>query len=261
MNVDKDFFRLLRELGLGEAETMTYIALLEIENASIRKLAAATNINRGTTYDALKQLVALGLCSIKQTGKREAYTAESPERVYELIRDKRRDLLDVSAAAKTIIPRILARQPRPDGRPIVRYYEGDDGIVSILKDVLQTCSRQDNPIYYAYSSKHIRQFLYRKFPQFTDRRVAAQIMVKVIATEVDHEPAPFSERKPLSDSLSGSSMCYSLIYGNKVATISISSNLTPYGVVIEDQGAASMQQLLFEQLWDNLPSAAQTTGT
>lgn len=257
MNVDKDFFRLLRELGLGEAETMTYIALLQIDNASIRKVAAATAINRGTTYDALKQLTAVGLASVKQTGKREAYTAESPEKIYELIRDKRRDLLDISAAAKTIIPRIVAQQPHPDGRPIVRYYEGDDGIVSILKDVLQTCSTQDAPIYYAYSSRHIRSYLYRKFPQFTDRRVAAQIMVKVIAADREHEPAPFSERKPLGDSLSSDIACYSLIYGNKVATISISSNLTPYGVVIEDQGAASMQQLLFEQLWNSLPANDQ----
>ena len=254
MNIDKDFFRLLRELGLSENETMTYIALLQMEHASIRKLAAATGINRGTTYEVLKQLVGQGLISVKSTGKREAYTAESPDKVFELIRDRRRDLLDISASAKTIIPRVIAQQPRPDGRPIVRYFEGDDGIVTILKDVLQTCSLQDNPNYCAYSSSHIRQYLYRKFPQFTDRRIAAGIMVRVIAAETGHDIAPVSERKVLPTS--GNDIAsYSLIYGNKVATVSISSNLTPYGVVIEDQSAASMQRLLFDQLWNYLPSA------
>jgi len=256
MNVDKDFFRLLRELSLSETDAMTYIALLQIENASIRKIAAATAINRGTTYESLKQLVALGLASVKQTGKREAYTAESPERIFELIRDRRRDLLDISAAAKTIIPRVIAHQPRPDGRPIVRYYEGDDGVVTILKDVLQTCGIEDDPCYYAYSSSHIRQYLYRKFPQFTDRRIAAGIMVKVIAAGHGHEPAAVSERKILPDSFGTDISSYSLIYGNKVAMISMSSNLTPYGVVIEDEGATSMQRLLFEQLWNYLPANA-----
>ncbi|HEU4914402.1 MAG TPA: helix-turn-helix domain-containing protein [Candidatus Saccharimonadales bacterium] len=241
---------LLGSLGIPEAEAKTYAGLLEVDQVSIRRLAAHTGINRGTTYDALKRLVAFGLVSVKRRGSREQYTAESPERIYELIRDKRRDLLDATNSAKRILPALLARKSTTSGRPLVRYYEDDEGIVTILKDVLQTCRMMDDPKYYAYSSKRIRQYLYRKFPQFTKRRIAEGIYVKVIAVGEGGEIAANAERKWLPNTSEDTLSSYTLIYGNKVAIISIAEDNTPYGVVIEDAGTASMQRLLFEQMWN-----------
>jgi sugar-specific transcriptional regulator TrmB len=252
MKVDTKLLDLLASLGLGRNEALTYASLLQIDTVSIRKVAAHTGINRGTTYEALKRLVAVGLASMKRRGQREYYTAESPEKIYELIRDKRRDLLDANEAAKVIIPDLLARHAQPEGRPLVRYYEGDDGVVAILKDVLETCISLKSPYYYCYSSPRIRKYLYPKFPQFTERRIAAGVQVKVISVGEGGEQAANAERKWLPDQPSMNASSYTFIYGNKVAVISISSDFTPYGVVVEDNSAASMQRLLFEQLWGHL---------
>jgi HTH-type transcriptional regulator, sugar sensing transcriptional regulator len=253
MKPDKQLLDLLLSLDISRNDALTYMALLQIDSVSIRKIAALTGINRGTTYESLKHLVTLGLASVKTRGEREYYTAETPEKINDLIRDKRRDLLDASTIAKGLVPRLLAKHTLPEGRPIVRYYEGDDGVVTILKDVLQTCRDLDKPFYYAYSSSEIRQFMYRKFPQFTDRRIAEGIKVKVIAVGEGGEMATGAERKwllPASPRVHASS--YTIIYGSKVAVISISDDLTPYGVIIDDAGAASMQRLVFEQLWTKL---------
>ncbi|HSX16691.1 MAG TPA: helix-turn-helix domain-containing protein [Patescibacteria group bacterium] len=252
MKLDKKLQDLLGTLDLTRSEALTYTALLQIESVSIRKVAAFTGINRGTTYEALKHLVTLGLASVKTRGEREYYTAESPERIYDLIRDKRRDLLDASTAAKALVPHLLSQHARPEGRPVVRYYEGDDGVVAILKDVLETCRVLKNPYYYCYSSSRIRQYLYRKFPQFTDRRVANNISVKVIAVGEGGDMASQAERKWLPGPGSADASSYTLIYGDKVAIISISNDFTPYGVVIEEKGTANMQRLVFDQLWSFL---------
>jgi HTH-type transcriptional regulator, sugar sensing transcriptional regulator len=250
---NSDLISLLVELDIPHNEARTYTALLALESASIRKVAAATGINRGTTYDALKSLVTIGLVSVKSDkGKRERYTAESPERIYDIIRDKRRDLLDASNSAKSIVPHLLANQASPAGKPLVRYYEGDEGVAAILKDVLQTCRNLRQPGYYGYSSAPVRQFLYRKFPQFTERRIAEGIQVKVIAVGEGGEEAAKSQRKWLPDAPASGISSYTIIYGNKVAIISIAKNNTPNGVVIEDAGGATMQRLLFEQLWNTL---------
>lgn len=251
-NDNKDVIGLLNSLGIPETEAVTYAGLLEIEQVSIRRLAAHTGINRGTTYDALKKLVALGLVSVKRQGSREQYTAESPERIYELIRDKRRDLLDATNAAKKIVPDLLASKNAPHGQPLVRYYEDDDGIVTVLKDVLQTCRMLNEPEYYAYSSKRVRQYLYRKFPQFTKRRISEGIHVKVIAIGEGGEVTGNSERKWLPDTSDDTLSSYTILYGRKVAIISIAEDNTPYAVVIEDAGTASMQRLLFHQMWKYL---------
>ena len=248
---------LLTDLGISETEAVTYGALLKLDSTSIRKVAAETGINRGTTYDALKKLTDTGLVSVKQNGKREQYTAETPDKIYEIIREKRRDLLDVSEAAKKVIPVLLAQRATTEARPLVRYYEGEAGVTTMLRDVLQTSSLLTKPEYYAYSSSEVRHFLYRNFPQFTERRVAEGIAVKVIAVGPGGDEAPKSARKWLPDPPEGGLSSYTIIYGPKVATISIADDATPYGVIVEDAGAARMQRLLFETLWATLPDEKQ----
>ena len=240
---------LLIELGLSEQSATTYLALLELETVSIRKVSDHTSINRGTTYDSIKKLVSIGLVGVRNKGKREYYTAESPEKVYELIRDKRKDLARIMGKLQEAMPALLAKSTTSLGRPRVKYYEDDEGVVVILKDVLQTCVRLDKREYYVYSSKPLRQYLYRKFPQFTNRRISEDINVKVIAVGEGGEPAANSERKWLLEPLGNHASSYTLIYANKVAVISIASDFTPYGIVVEDEGAASMQRLLFEHMW------------
>lgn len=151
-----------------------------------------------------------------------------------------------------LVPALLARVVRPEGEPLVRYYQDDEGVATILRDVLQTCGQLDRPFYHAYSSQALRKFLYRKFPKFTERRIQEGIAVKVIAIGQGGVLDELSERRWLQEPPEGDVSSYTLIYGNKVAVISISSNLTPYGVVIEDAGSASMQRLLFERLWASL---------
>lgn len=251
MKNHKKLLDIFRQLRLNEHDMQVYLALLELEAVSIRKVADKTGINRGTVYEILKRLVEEGLVSTRTTGKREYFVAESPERLFDMIRDKRKSLLETQRTAEIVIPELLTHAARPEGRPIVRYYEDDEGVVAILRDVLQTCRKLDNPGYYAYSSRPLRQYIYRKFPKFTERRVAEGIAVKVIAVGEGGDPAPVSERKWLPEARSGISS-YTLVYANKVSHISISSDFTPYGVVIEDAGTASMQKLLFEQLWATL---------
>lgn len=251
MKIDKKLLDISRQLRLSEQDMQVYIALLELEAVSIRKIADKTGINRGTVYEILKRLVEEGLVSTRTTGKREYFVAESPERLFDMIRDKRKSLLEAQKIAEAVVPALLAKSARPEGRPVVRYYEDDEGVVAILRDVLQTCRKMDEPKYYAYSSRPLRQYIYRKFPKFTERRITEGIAVNVIAVGEGGDPAPVSERKWLPEVRSGISS-YTLIYGNKVAHISISSDFTPYGVVIEDAGTASMQKLLFEQLWATL---------
>ncbi|HVX24294.1 MAG TPA: hypothetical protein VG992_03055, partial [Candidatus Saccharimonadales bacterium] len=115
-----------------------------------------------------------------------------------------------------------------------------------------TTAKLDQPEYYAYSSRSLRDHLYRQFPNFTDRRIAEGVKVKVIAMGEGGEPDAMSERRWLPDSAGADISSYTIIYGNKVALISIAENLTAYGVVVEDPGVASMQRLLFDRLWSSL---------
>lgn len=242
----------LKELGLKDPEISTYLALLKNGPTSIRGLASSTGINRGTTYESLKRLADTGLVAYVRKGERHKYRAESPERIYDLIDDRRRTLAQVEAEAKSFIPTLLALGERRLGEPAVRFYEDDEGIVVILRDVLNTAATLHPKKYYAYSSRALRKYLYRRFPNFTRRRITEQIFVKVIAAGAGGDPDELSERRWIADPGEEQLASYILIYGPKIAIISVSPDDTPYGVVIEDPGAAAMQKLLFESLWSHL---------
>lgn len=253
MNNDNAKLRqLLNELGLTSAEAATYQAMFDLEAVSIRTIAAKSGINRGTTYEALKTLRNLHLVSTKVLGKREHFVAESPEKIFDLIRDRRKELLRLSDSAQELVPNLLARSARPTGRPLVRYYEEDEGIVTILKDILHTCRMLPDKTYYVYSSGSIRKYLYRKFPSFTDKRIAEGINVKAVAIGPGGDPSPLSERRWLPQQQTDEFSSYIIIYGNKVAHIAVSGDYTPYGVVVEDASVAAMHRAMFHNTWDSL---------
>jgi sugar-specific transcriptional regulator TrmB len=241
-----------QELGLKETELRVYTALLESGPTSIRAVAAAAKVNRGTTYEAIKSLSDAGLVAHTRKGERNKYRAESPERIYDLIEEKRRNLTQLETEARDIIPSLMALGRHRLGEPAVRFYEDEEGVAVILRDVLQTLEHDQTKQYYAYSSRSLRKYLYRRFPNFTRRRIADGIFVKVIAVGEGGEPDELSERRWIPEPLASDISSYTLIYGNKIALISVSPDDTPYGVVIEEPGVATMQRLLFETLWSKL---------
>ena len=243
---------LLQRVGLSRVEAKIYLSLLKGGPTSIRQLAAVTKVNRGTVYESIKSLVTIGLVSVKVVGSRSKYSAESPEKIQQIITEKQAQFKSVERDAKTLMPELMAYAKATAEEPKVRFYEGDEGVANILRDVLATTGKLDKKEYYVYSSRSLRQYLYRRFPNFTTQRIHDGIFAKVIGVGTGGDPAELSERKIIEDDSYETSSSYNIIYGDKVAMISVSSDLTPYGVVIEEAGVAAMQRLLFNRLWDSL---------
>ena len=70
---------ILKQLGFSEKEIKVYLTLLKSGPSSVRTLAQVSGINRGTTYDILKSLIAQGLVSYYNKAAHQYFTAESPE--------------------------------------------------------------------------------------------------------------------------------------------------------------------------------------
>ena len=64
---------ILEQLGLSQREINIYLALLKLGSASIRDIAAQAGINRGTTYETLKELASKGVVSYFPKGKRRIF--------------------------------------------------------------------------------------------------------------------------------------------------------------------------------------------
>ncbi|MEM0953789.1 MAG: helix-turn-helix domain-containing protein [Pseudomonadota bacterium] len=238
----------LRALDLSDREVLVYHALLQLGPASIRDIAAEAGINRGSTYETLKLLATRGIVSYAPRGKRRVFQAEDPDRLLALGESKQQALGQaMEALRRDIIPALKAVQPAslPDN---VRFYQGDDGVELVLRDLLDTNERTEQRAYSVISTKTLREHLYRPFPNFTRQRVQRGIHVRVIAVGEGGDEAELAERKWLPAE-EGSDASYIAIYPPKIAIITLAQKNYPVVIVIESAAIASTQQMMFDTLW------------
>lgn len=240
-----------KSIGLSDKEIAVYNALLPLGRATVRDLSARTGINRGTVHDMLEILLEKGLLMSERKGSRRRFLLASPEKIISVLEERRRNLQDQKKKFEEIVPQLRSLYAKQGGRPRVEYFDSNEGIKKILDDVLETLGEEDSKKEYVlYSSKSVRNYLYKLFPHFTREKVKRGIATKVIALGEGNDPKlmTMAERKTIPDD----APAYMIVYGPKVALISVAEDDIPFGVLIQDEKIARTQKLLFDTLWEKL---------
>jgi sugar-specific transcriptional regulator TrmB len=248
MSIDFKF----EEIGLETRDKRVYEALVANPQTSLRNLAALTGINRGSVYESIKNLAEAGLVGSIEAGKQKRLIASDPGVIIELLKERQQRARKAERLASQYI-HTLASNQKTDGdhAQFATYYEDDEGIAAILRDVIATCSSLGQD-YRAISTKHVRDYMYQNFPNFTQRRIHEQISVRVIAVGQGGSKDALSERKWLEATRGDGPNCYTLIYGDKTAFISIDEANVLSGIVVTNTGVAQLQKELFDRLWQTL---------
>jgi len=241
---------LLKSIGLDDKEIAVYSVILPLGSSSIRTIAERTGINRGTVHDVLNSLAGKGLVSDERHGSKRKFIVESPEKVVEVLDAQTKELEDKKKKIAQAMPTLLSFYAKQGGRPSVEYFDNDDGIKKILEDVLLTCETLKEKIYYVYSSRSVRNYLYRLFPNFTKEKLKKKIKTKVIALGEGGDPInlKLAERRWIEDD----APAYIIIYGPKIALISVAEDAKPFGVIVNDQKIAETQRIIFSSLWKTI---------
>lgn len=235
-------------LGLNPREIEIYKALLSLGASSIRTIADKSGINRGSAYESLKEMQLKGIVTYQPKGKRRLFAPVDPDILLQLAEERRQGLERAMEELKlSIIPELQHLKPDFNAAN-VSFYEGDDGIERVLKDILATVGNSDADSYSVFSSKPIRKHLYRPFPNFTNQRIQRGINVQVIAIGDGGEDAMLSERKWIKTE-GKVDAAYIAIYPPKCAIISLASENYPTAVVIDSPEVAAAQQIIFNTLW------------
>ncbi len=275
----------LLQFGLDEKEISVYLASISLGPAPASAIAKQSQVNRGTTYDILERLLKLGVVSFykqyqsRSTSggkdqKKQYFVAEPPQKLLDAVENKKRSLDTLKVHISKSLPELESLYEKSGARPVAKYYEGSAGLRIILQDVLATMSNNPsqpplslrggvpplkirgggrgvmNSTYYVYSSSDIKQYLYKAYSNFNKDRIKAGVANRVIAFGKGGELAGLDERRCLSEK--ESTPTYMIIYGGKVAMISLSATGEPVGVIIEDQGLYETQKMIFEFVWNKL---------
>lgn len=241
---------ILKELGLNDKEIAIYSAILPLGSASIRTLAEKTGINRGTVYDTLESLSNKGFVAIEKKGSRRKFIVKSPEEISGSIEKQQKNLEKQRKKIDQAMPKLLSFYAKQGGRPSVEYFDDDEGIKKILEDVLDVAEKQRPKEYRVFSSRSVREYLYKLFPHYTKERIKKGVRIKAVALGKggDFTNLELAERKGVETD----SPAYTLIYGPKVALISVADDNVPFGVIINDKKIAETQRIIFEELFSRL---------
>jgi sugar-specific transcriptional regulator TrmB len=240
-------------LGLESRDIHVYESLIEHEDiASVRNIALWTGLNRGVVFNCLKKLLAQGLVASYQRGKQKRYYANNPSILEKLLDYKIDEIISEKSSVNEYVIRLQQGGRVSVPSQFSALYEGEAEIAALLRDVLSTTENLSEKNYRIISSEGVRAYLYSSFKNYTKQRVERGISVKVLSAGMPGAKAALSEVRTMPMKGIKAPACYIIIYGDKVAQISLHDDLIPYGIVTINKELAVIQQILFDQVWDSI---------
>jgi sugar-specific transcriptional regulator TrmB len=121
---------LFESLGLSPNEEKIYLSLVEKGESSISDVAVAAGIHRRNAYDAMQRLIDKGLCFQIFSTTENRYNAVDPDKLTELLAEKREQL-------EALIPSLKKKFAERVAPEEAFIYRGLEGQKNIWRDVLR----------------------------------------------------------------------------------------------------------------------------
>jgi len=239
----------MQQFGLDDKESLVYLAILELGYASVQNIAQKAGIHRVTTYDIIEKLIIKGLTSVVNKGKKRYFMAVEPDKILDSLHYKEQLFTG-------LMPQLEALQSKSGNRPKVYYYEGREAVLNAYFDRLRHRPEQKENLMYG-SSEKIQTLFPEGYKKFTNERLARGIKAKII---VEYSSFGLGEKRTGDNQLrevkflpGGKKFNSStIIYGDRMMIVSWDSMLL---VIVEDKNNADNQRVLFNLLWESLPTS------
>lgn len=122
--------QVLARFGLEEQEIKTYLALLQLGEATATKLAERTGLGRVHMYQITNRLIEKGLASYIIKNNIRYFIAADPEIFLTNLHEKEEQF-------KNVLPELKQRQQTIKFETKVEIYRGKEGINTVLKMILR----------------------------------------------------------------------------------------------------------------------------
>jgi HTH-type transcriptional regulator, sugar sensing transcriptional regulator len=247
----------LMHLGFSEKEARVYLALLGEGASTAEHTARVAKLNRSTTYVQLDALIERKLVSTLKKSKKTLFVVEPPQNL-ELMHTKRiEELTHQRLKVQQVVPELTRIYAATGARPVIRPFEGREGLIQIREDVIASKEKQ---LFAAFSFDDLyRIFTQEELMDFSRRRAKAGITSYVLYNK-EGEPAvvvpPQELRRVAKKQFPFSSDVY--IYGDTVSIASTSGHIS--GVTIVNREVAQTMRSLYNLAWEAAQGHEETQG-
>lgn len=244
--------KFLKGIGLSDKEIAVYIELLSKEKSSVLDLSKKTNIIRTSVYPILDNLLEKGLVSEIKIGKKVYFQAEAPERIGSYIESQKIRFEEQSQLAKEYIPQLKSLSRQTGEKPIVKIYEGREGIFKAQDESFgYEKIRKDEIAYMIYPFDIVENLLSeQELKKTSGLRKKLGIKVESIYTYSKGErPAGENSVRLRLDEKKYPISCDISIFRDVVRIITLGKSLS--SMVIKSQDIADTLRSLFKAVFDN----------
>ena len=237
----------LEAIGLSPKEASVYLALLELGRDTASHIARKAQINRSTAYVILDSLVNKDMVRITGKEPKQEYVAESPAKILAWLETQVQKNQAGLKQAQAILPQLTSMH-NVKNRPIIRFYEGQKGLIEVYEDTLT--AHEEIRGYGGVDD--MRKALPEYFKTYMNRRANKNIGIRAIFADTPkaRELARFDQAQKRQTALVPADKYYFSpeinVYDNKIMIASWREQL---GVTIESAEIADAMKKIFELAW------------
>ena len=222
----------LVKLGFSNNESRVYLSLIKLGSSKAGMIAKHAELDRSSTYNALKSLLQKGLVSYVTIGKTKWFQSSSSNNIVNYLSKK-------LESAKDILPDLEKIRKQNKLRENVTLFKGFKGVKTIFEDILSNA--EENLIF--GSEGQFSQTMPLFANQFSQRLESKGIRIKSIIrsnrskSKRNYRFIPSTSESPVVTN----------IYDDKIAIIVWSD--VPEAILIENKKAADAYRDYFSFMW------------
>ena len=167
--------QIFEDIGLTNAETKVYLALLKTGKTTAGPLLDETQLQNSTLHKTLHSLVSKGFASFNIKGKTRHYQASNPENILKFIKEKENKF-------QKILPELLQLQ-KPIEKQEAEIFEGFKGFKNMLYESIKDGRKGDEYLFFSFYTENPDDFnnVYNFYKEFEKERSKLGIITKGIA--------------------------------------------------------------------------------
>ena len=235
--------QLLDSLGLNEKEQAIYLSSLELGESLQLPLAEKAGIKRTTLREILPELQKKGVLELVVRGKRNYISAVNPKNLLERLKTTTQE-------AEQSLPALLAIQNTTVDKPLVRFYDGVEGVKEIYRLTLEVAE----PIYGFVEVEAIHPLIQKWLSkEYTQKRNQKQIKAyNIVNTSSKLDSIMPSDQYRENKIVSSKEFPFQMeiiVFGEYVAYINFRETERPSATLIQSQAAAITMRSVHQLFW------------
>lgn len=167
--------QIFAEIGLTNAETKVYLALLKTGLTTAGPLLKETKLQNSTLHKTLNSLVTKGFASFNIKGKTKYYQASDPEILLKSIKEREQKF-------QAMLPELKVLQ-QPIERQEAEIFEGFKGFKNMLYEFIKDGEKGDEYLFFSFNTENPDDFdnVYNFYKDFEKERSRLGLKTRGIA--------------------------------------------------------------------------------